>query len=44
MDLCRIGPDEAHHLSPEEVAEVRDQVTQWKDREQHTLDGLFDTS
>ncbi len=42
MDLCRITPEEAHHLGPEEVAEVREQVSQWKDREQKTLDVLFD--
>ncbi|CAJ1584446.1 proteasome protein [[Mycobacterium] wendilense] len=42
MDLCRITPDGAHHLSPDEVAEVRDQVSRWKDREQRALDGLFD--
>ncbi len=42
MDLCRITPEEAHHLSPEEVAEVGEQVSQWKDREQKTLDVLFD--
>lgn len=42
MDLCRITPEEAHHLSPDEVAEVREQVSQWKDREQKTLDNLYD--
>ena len=42
MDLCRITPEGAHHLEPDEVANVRDQVGRWKDREQETLDGLFD--
>ncbi|BBZ34640.1 Ntn hydrolase family protein [Mycolicibacterium confluentis] len=41
MDLCRITSEEAHHLDPDEVAEVREQVSRWKDRERETLDNLF---
>jgi proteasome beta subunit len=42
MDLCRITPEEAHHLDPDEVDEVRRHVQRWKEREQEVLDGLFD--
>lgn len=42
MDLCRITPDGAHHLDPDEVDEVRRQVARWVDLEQEALDHLFD--
>ena len=42
MDLCRLTPDGAHHLSEEEVEAVRGQVNRWVDLEQDALDRLFD--
>lgn len=41
MDLCRITPDGAEHLSPDEVDDVRAQVQRWIGLEQEALDGLF---
>lgn len=41
MDICRITPERAHHLSPEEVDEVRSHVGRWLDLERKALDGLF---
>jgi proteasome beta subunit len=41
MDICRITPDQAHHLSPEEVDDVRDRVRRWGDLEERALDELF---
>jgi proteasome beta subunit len=41
MDICRITPEGAHHLGPDEVEEVRGQVTRWLDRERRTIDELF---
>jgi proteasome beta subunit len=41
MDICRITPEGAHHLSPDEVEEVRSQVTRWLDQERRTVDELF---
>ncbi|MFA9430648.1 proteasome protein [Egicoccus sp. AB-alg2] len=41
IDLCRITPDGAHHFDDEEIAEVRDDVKTWVEREQELLDGLF---
>ncbi|MGE2734600.1 proteasome protein [Mycolicibacterium vaccae] len=42
MDICRITPDGAHHLDPDEVDEVRGQVKRWIGLEQDALDRLFD--
>ncbi|MGE2712787.1 proteasome protein [Mycolicibacterium litorale] len=42
MDVCRITPDGAQHLSEDEVAEVREHVRRWQDLERKVLDGLFD--
>lgn len=42
MDLCRITPDGAHHLDPDEVEKVRRQVERWIALEQDALDHLFD--
>lgn len=41
MDICRITPKEAHHLDPDEVAEVRDRVDRWIELEQRALSQLF---
>jgi 20S proteasome alpha/beta subunit len=41
MDICRLTPDGADHLSPEEVEAVRGQVNRWVDLEQRALDQLF---
>ncbi|ADT98831.1 MULTISPECIES: hypothetical protein [Mycolicibacterium] len=42
MDICRITPEGAHHLSEDEVADVRGHVRRWVQLEQKALDGLFD--
>lgn len=42
MDICRITPDEAHHLDDDETAEVRSRLRRWSDLEQRALDELFD--
>lgn len=42
MDLCRLTPEGAHHLSEDEVEAVRGQVNRWVDLEQQALDRLFD--
>ena len=42
MDVCRITPDGAKHLSPEEVDEVRRRVNRWVELEQEALDKLFE--
>lgn len=42
MDVCRITPDGAHHLSEDEVAAVRERVGRWIQLEQKALDELFD--
>jgi 20S proteasome alpha/beta subunit len=42
MDICRITPDEAKHLSEDEVEDVRRQVKRWTELEQEALDALFD--
>ena len=41
MDICRITPDGADHLSPEEVEGVRRQVNRWVGLEHQALDQLF---
>jgi proteasome beta subunit len=41
MDLCRITADEAHHLDPQAVDGVREQVGRWLKLEERALDGLF---
>jgi len=41
MDICRITPEGAHHLSPDEVEEVRGQVSRWLDQERRAVDELF---
>ncbi|MFN3007817.1 proteasome protein [Mycolicibacterium wolinskyi] len=42
MDLCRITADEARHLDPEAIDDVRDLVGRWFKLEEHALDTLFD--
>lgn len=42
MDICRITPDGAEHLTPEEVEDVRRQVDRWVELEHLALDQLFD--
>ena len=42
MDICRLTPDGADHLPPEEVEDVRGQVNRWVELEQQALDQLFD--
>lgn len=41
MDICRITPDGAQHLSPDEVDEVRTHVARWVALEHDALDQLF---
>jgi hypothetical protein len=42
MDLCRITPDGAQHLSADEVEDVRRQRDRWIDLEHDALDRLFE--
>jgi proteasome beta subunit len=42
MDICRLTPDGADHLSPDEVDAVRADVSRWVQLEQDALDRLFD--
>jgi len=42
MDICRITPDGATHLSPDQVKAVHGQVDRWVDLEREALDRLFD--
>jgi 20S proteasome alpha/beta subunit len=42
MDICRITPEGAEHLSPEKVKDVRVQVDRWVQLEHRALDQLFD--
>lgn len=42
MDICRITPQEARHLEPDEVGEVRERVHRWIELEQQALNQLFD--
>jgi 20S proteasome alpha/beta subunit len=41
MDICRITPEGAHHLSQDEVEQVRGQVTRWLELERRAVDELF---
>lgn len=41
MDVCRITSDGAHHLAPDEVDDVRREVSRWVALENQTLDQLF---
>jgi proteasome beta subunit len=41
MDICRITPEGAHHLTPDEVDDVRGLVARWLQLEQRAVDELF---
>jgi proteasome beta subunit len=41
MDICRLTPDGAQHLSPDEVEGVRNHVRRWVELEHQALDQLF---
>ena len=41
MDICRITPQEAHHLDPQEIDEVREHVGRWLTLEKQAVDELF---
>ncbi|PRC41664.1 proteasome protein [Mycobacterium sp. ITM-2017-0098] len=41
MDICRITPAGAEHLTEDEVEDVRRQVKRWIELEHEALDGLF---
>ena len=42
MDLCRITPDGAEHMSDDQVKGIRARVERWIERERDALDHLFD--
>jgi proteasome beta subunit len=42
MDLCRITPEGAEHMSEDQVNVIRAQVDRWIELEQAALEGLFD--
>lgn len=42
LDVARITPEGAHHLSEDEIAEVQQEVAHWEAREREVLDTLFD--
>ena len=41
MDICRITPEGAHHLTPDEIDDVRGLVARWLELEQRAVDELF---
>jgi proteasome beta subunit len=41
LDVCRIDPDGAHHLSEKEINEERTRVQRWTELEKRALDELF---
>jgi 20S proteasome alpha/beta subunit len=41
MDICRITPEGAQHLSPDEVEGVRGLLVRWSKLEQRAIDELF---
>ena len=41
MDICRITPEGAHHLTPDEIDDVRGLVARWLKLEQRAVDELF---
>jgi hypothetical protein len=43
MDICRITPDGADHLSPDDIEEAGAQVRRWRDLERDTLDRLLES-
>jgi len=42
FSLCRIDEEGAHHLSEDEIDEVRDLVRKWEDAEQAVIADIFD--
>lgn len=42
MDICRITPDGADHLSPDDVDTAGAEVRRWRELERDTLDRLFE--
>jgi 20S proteasome alpha/beta subunit len=42
MDICRITPDGAEHLSPEDIDRAASEVRRWRELERETLDRLFE--
>jgi proteasome beta subunit len=41
MDICRITPEGAQHLTPDEVEDVRGLTVRWSELEQRAIDELF---
>lgn len=41
MDICRITPEGAQHLTPDEVEDVRGMTVRWSELEQRAIDELF---
>jgi hypothetical protein len=41
MDVCRITPDGAEHLPPDDVDAARAEVGRWLELERKALDRLF---
>jgi proteasome beta subunit len=41
VDICRLTPEGAHSLSPEEIDTVRERVRRWAELENKALDKLF---
>ena len=42
VDVCRITAEGTHYLTEDEVAEAREHVQRWTERERQVLDTLFD--
>ena len=42
IDVARITPEGAHHLTEEELEAVRENVKRWIKAEQEALEGLLD--
>lgn len=41
MDVCRITPEGAHHLDPDEIEQVRGRIAKWQELERRAADELF---
>ncbi|CAN3128025.1 proteasome protein [Mycobacterium sp. smrl_JER01] len=42
MDVCRITPEGAEHLTPDDIEKACAEVRRWRELERETLDRLFD--
>ncbi|MBO6717293.1 MAG: proteasome protein [Rhizobiaceae bacterium] len=42
FSLCRIDKDGAHHLSDEDIEQVREDVRRWEEAEKAAIDDIFD--